>query len=533
MELWQTPCITAVAGGKKSTLTYAVEALRRRLREEGWDEEDIEKEVLFLKDRWHGGWAKGTAKAVKPLKPVAESTRRRKEREEFKAAKKLIEDEVKRLFEEAPEGWEESLEILQRMMTALEDGWKEKLKARRNKAKGIGGGLGFTRLVIFQAPRWTEKQGGPKLERKPSLMFGPWWKEPDTSKAECEAWKEMDLLYQWFPEAQKKFYKTLCYDPKKSVYDHWMEYSMPYALRGIRPASYPFSLKWEHPHVSMGGVAQAVGGSYVNLQTDMDALGRAFQKFGPWIAAGIVAYWLMHKESVVLPMSFSNRHKIFPEIRYTEFAPYWHYIPKYDLFDPRQLYAAYVGIFNDMPPPNQNGIYSLLAVTLRTSHWQNFYGFPGPNVKELPPTKARFMVRATTKDGKVRSWVKHDSFVANEDIYIQLCYPSPIKSVEVYYIPGKVATLTRENYLGRLLPCGVVDYNPWPPFASDPPAYTLGSFDGLHAWVHWPWPLDATRYSLARMPDWWGLSSIVWEGATFYRVRPPHPYTGHRILRPY
>ena len=544
MELWTAPITASVLSGAKNWHGYAATLLRTEMRKQGYPEEEIEEKVEELKSVPRARWSPGKAAQFKVLRAAAVKSVMEKEREAWKQEHKRLLAEGRRIFEEGKPGWQEKLDELNAKVERLREEWEKRRDELRGKTEGQGKGLGFTSLMVLQAPRWTKKAHGPSLKRNPRMIFGPWWNTPKTESFECELWKTLDQFYGTLPENLKTVLKDCMYDPKMSLYDHWMGFMMRHCLRGIDPAPYPFRLKeWPTGPVlarragMILWILAAAGfqwGDYIlkNFEEVWAFLAKYNAPFAA-LGAGAALIYLMWPWYRFIPCSFSSRRAIFPHFPAPdETPPFWDFAPV-PHFHNHQLYSAFVGIWSSGKPPYTGDESFVITITLRTACWQNSGFAPWGRNLSLVPTPASFGFWYITRNPDRQEYVYDESFVSNQDIYCVICPLGRVERIRIWYGPGLERPLSLENYGPYPVPRGVYASRGPPSTPGYPPSYALGEFDGIHAWVHWPWPMASTRYSEANPPDWWRKETIRYNEWTWYRVRPPHPYTGHRSLRPW
>jgi len=461
----------------------------------------------------------------------------------YETAQKILELERKRLDREAKEAIKKVAAPIK--PTAAEIAEAAKAKAPKDPAqpgpkKGL---LGESTVTIIRSPRPAVTTPQTKAARKDRMIFGPWWTTPKTEWAECDLWKSADLYYQKIGDAQKDILKDCMYNPKMSTYDHFMAYAMTHCLHGILPAPYPFKVVDDPPgsvYAKRAGVILAIaatgvispgGFPHFPVEEALDFLAKYSTQFAA-VGAAIAMIYLTLPWYKFAPASFSNRKVIFPYIPAPEERPPYWAPPTINFFDPQQLYAAFVGIWNDQPPPGHVGVLHLVTVTLRTSHWRQVRRTAGRPIPALAPSRATFGIEAVFTDPPSEQYTYYDGCVSNADVYLKYCLTGHLERVRVLYAPGKLDPLTIHLYRSTFDDRGVYASQGDPKTATDPPPYWLGDFDGLHAWAHWPWTFKSSRYDDANPPAWWTQKTLVHHGITYPRVRPPHPYTGHPLLRP-
>jgi len=532
MKLWNQPMMAAVAAKKKSWQAYAADALKRRLKSGEITQEEYDHGIASLRFTSTSKDTIGTAKKIKPVKVLSERAIRRKARREFNAARDLLQVEVARLFREAPPGWEEKLEEVGVRIEQMREQWQAYLEERRRKPPGQGGALGFDKLVVFMSPRTIYADGRARAKMGKSVIFGPWWETPKTERLECEVWKAADLFYQTLGEDEKVLLRDLASRPHSSTYDEWMGHAVWHLLRGVCPALAPYS--------RMSGVLNAEHSEHAKKflkYWSKEFAGTGFRSIlllvvGVWMSAVVALKYVALAGGDVLGGLLKSRRNVYPTLPWGPEIPSWWSTGPWRLFSNRHLYAAYVGLWTRSDDPMNPWGPFLITSLLRSSHWQNAKWGGERRLLEIVPSKSSYFLSYVDKYDARHEYDWACPLLSNQTNYTlaQNCYP--LTRVGVRYVPGKEHPLTCQNYWSGVLPQGVYDTNHDWPDPWYPEWYALEWFDGLHAWVHWPWLQKSTRYTHAQPPDWWFQNTITWGPYTWHRHFPAHPYRGNPTLNP-
>ena len=504
----------------------------RYLRQQGFDEAYISKKRTQMYEEWGKQGGLGVAKGVRGSVYVAVRNLRKRLKEERRAEMKRKLAEVVRLrlagvisHEEA----EKILDLERKRLAAKEKEELEKISPDPPRKKGL---LGETHLSVLQAPRWTETSGGPKRDAKPLLLFGPWWERPKTEKLECDTWKAADLFYQTVPERTKDFLRDLIQRPHRSTYDEWMGHTFWHMLRGIKPAMFPFTTK---PALIESATPSRTGKKVREFYLAVGgSVGEAVSSSVAWghVALGLAVLYVGHLGRGFLGALLSNKRVVYPYIGPPETLPLEMRTTPDPVFLNADLYAAYVAFWTSSPPGYPPLGQTVVTMMLRSSHWQNSRPSITHSAKILQPTYASFYVRFRDTKGVVSPWDWKRMYKCNEtvEMFGQSCWPT--EAVWLEYHEGRKIPLTWNNYFDTTWNQGVFGYDDPDHLEYGCRSFEMGWFDGLHAWVHWPYPPNATRYSMADPPPWWFAKTYTWYGRTYRRYFPEHAYTGHPSLNP-